>query len=216
MNGRAASIPASAEPTDVDQGLALTLAERGWAYARGFLPDPLWKTLAAELRTAHAGNSLRRAGIGSGEAHRLAEEIRGDWICWLEAAPRSAAQRQALARLERLRRACNRELQLGLFEFEGHFAVYPEGAHYRRHRDQPRGSGARVLSCVLYLNENWQPEDGGALRLYLDDQGEARHVDVLPEGGALVCFLSALFFHEVLPARRTRRSLTGWFRRRTD
>ena len=216
MNGRAASVPASREPTDVDQGLALTLAERGWAYARSFLPDPLWKSLATELRTVQAGNKLRRAGIGSGEGHRLAEEIRGDWICWFDAAPRSAAQRQALARLERLRRACNRELQLGLFEFEGHFAVYPDGAHYRRHRDQPRDSDARVLSCVLYLNEDWRPEDGGALRLYLDDQGEARYVDVLPEGGALVCFLSAGFFHEVLPALRSRLSLTGWFRRRTD
>jgi SM-20-related protein len=216
VNARAASVPADSALIEVDQGLALTIAERGWAHVRAFLPDPIWKSLATELRAAQAEDKLRRAGIGSGEGYRLAEEFRGDRIRWLERAPASAAQRQVLARLEQLRLTCNRELQLGLFEFEGHFAVYPEGAGYRRHRDQPRDSDARVLSCVLYLNDAWQPQDGGALRLYLDEHGEARHVDILPEGGALVCFLSAHFFHEVVPARRERLSLTGWFRRRAD
>jgi SM-20-related protein len=36
---------------------------------------------------------------------------------------------------------------------------------------------------------------------------------VLPEGGTLVCFLSDRFHHEVLPARRERLSVTGWFTR---
>jgi SM-20-related protein len=41
-------------------------------------------------------------------------------------------------------------------------------------------------------------------------------LDVLPEGGTLVAFLSERFQHEVLPARRERLALTGWFRRRAS
>jgi len=210
------SAPLGSELLEVDVALALSVAERGWAYARHFLPEPVWRGLAAELRTAQAHEKLQRGGIGSGQGYRLAEEIRGDRIRWLDSAPASDVQQQALAQLERLRLTCNRELQLGLFEFEGHLAVYPPGACYRRHRDQHRDSDARVLSCVLYLNDGWLPQHDGRLRLYLDEHDAARHVDILPEGGALVCFLSSRFFHEVFPARRERLSLTGWFRRRSS
>jgi len=38
---------------------------------------------------------------------------------------------------------------------------------------------------------------------------------LLPEAGTFVAFLAERFPHEVLPARRPRLALTGWFRRRT-
>ena len=98
-----------------------------------------------------------------------------------------------------------------MFTFEAHYAIYPRGGFYRRHRDRFHDDDARVLSCVLYLNEGWSPEHGGALRLHLDGN-ESR--DVLPAGGTLACFLSERFEHEVLPATRERLALTGWFRRR--
>jgi SM-20-related protein len=199
---------------DFDSALAMTIAERGWAYARHFLDRSVWSRLAEELRLAERDDKLRPAGLGAGERYRVAEEIRGDRIQWLGTTASTEAQAQTLTRIEELRLACNRELQLGLLDFEGHLALYPAGSYYRRHRDQPIDSDARVLSCVLYLNDDWKEEDGGCLRLYLDDRDAARRIDVLPEGGALVCFLSARFFHEVLPARRERLSLTGWFRRR--
>lgn len=49
------------------------------------------------------------------------------------------------------------------------------------------------------------------MRLYLSD---GREHDVLPQAGTLALFLSGDMPHEVLPATRERRSLTGWFRRR--
>jgi SM-20-related protein len=119
-----------------------------------------------------------------------------------------------LSAFDALRLTLNRELQLGLFELEAHFAAYPPGAFYRRHRDQQTGSSGRVVSCVLYLNSEWTAEDGGQLRLFLDPKDTASYQDVLPEGGKLVCFMSERFWHEVLPAARVRLSLTGWFRRR--
>jgi SM-20-related protein len=64
---------------------------------------------------------------------------------------------------------------------------------------------------VLYLNELWPAEQGGQLRLYLDEE---RTMEIMPRGGTLVAFLSDRFEHEVLPATRERLSLAGWFRRR--
>jgi SM-20-related protein len=180
-----------------------------------FLPDASWRALAAEVQTEHAGGGLRAAGVGTGERYRLAGDVRGDQIRWLEATPVSLPQQDALSRLDALRRTLNRELQLGLFEFEGHFALYPPGTGYRRHHDQHRGARVRVLSCVLYLNSDWKAEDEGQLRLYLDQADPGDYCDVLPEGGKLVCFLSERFWHEVLPAQRERLSLTGWFHRRS-
>jgi SM-20-related protein len=194
--------------------VANALADNGWVCIPEFLSDVTWRTLGEEVRDRHADGGLRAAGVGMGERHRVANDVRGDQIHWLEPTSASVAQQDALSRLDDLRRTLNRELQLGLFEFEGHFARYPPGAGYRRHQDQHRGSHARVLSCVLYLNSDWKAEDGGQLRLYLDPaSGSSR--DLLPEGGTLVCFLSERFWHEVLPGRRERLSLTGWFRHRS-
>jgi SM-20-related protein len=195
--------------------LADALAEHGWATVGDFLPAVTWHALANEVRDANACGGLRAAGVGRGERYRLDNDVRGDQIRWLEASPASVAQRDLLLQLDQLRGMLNRELQFGLFEFGGHFALYPPGAAYRKHRDQHRGAQGRVLSCVVYLNKGWKTEDGGALRLYLDQADEQDHCDVLPEGGKLVCFLSERFWHEVLPAARERLSLTGWFRRRS-
>jgi SM-20-related protein len=89
--------------------------------------------------------------------------------------------------------------------------LYPAGAIYARHRDRFRDDDARVISCVLYLNEGWQASDGGALRIHMPEGGWR---DVIPLAGTLVVFLSERFVHEVLAATRSRLALTGWFRRR--
>lgn len=116
-----------------------------------------------------------------------------------------------LARIDRLRRALNERLQLGAFQLELHWALYPPGAHYARHVDQHRGGRLRVVSLVLYLNERWRRADGGALRLHRAPGGA---LDVVPRGGTLVLFPSDGLEHEVLAARRERLALTGWLRAR--
>jgi SM-20-related protein len=156
-----------------------------------------------------------RAGVGRSGARQIADAVRGDSILWIDdAAPIPPPVAAALARLDALRATLNAALYLGLVSLEAHFAHYPPGASYRVHVDRFRDDDTRALSVVLYLNEGWSPADDGRLRLYLERAGEVPYVDVLPEGGTLVTFLADRFAHEVLPARRERLSLTGWFRRR--
>lgn len=187
------------------------IAEDGLAIEPEFLPAPRVASLAAQARRRDAAGEFGSAGIGRGEMRVERSEIRGDRILWLDGEPRLAAERAALAALDALRLALNRELFLGLFAFEGHYALYPPGARYLLHRDRFRDDDARVLSCALYLNASWRDADGGALRIHFPG-GATR--DVLPQGGTLACFLADRYEHEVLPARRDRLALTGWFRRR--
>jgi len=197
-----------------DGALAEAIAAEGWAVVPDFIESELISELRAECRRFAAEGALRAAAVGSGAGRQTRSDIRTDEIRWLEQADATPAQRRCLARFEALRLALNRELQLGLFEFECHFSRYAPGAFYRKHLDQFRGDRRRRLSCVLYLNENWAREDGGELRLHLDAAETGKFEDVLPAGGTLVLFLSERFAHEVLPAKRERLSLAGWFKTR--
>lgn len=198
--------------SEANERIVDELYRHGWCEYPSFLDPAQTRALAAESRVAWEEGQFRQAGVGTGAELRVDRSVRRDHVSWLDDAGLTPTQRLYYQRLESLRTAVNRELQLGLFSFEGHLTVYPAGGFYRRHLDQFRGARHRVVSCILYLNPDWQPEDGGELRLYLDEQGA--QVDVLPRGGTLVAFLSERFPHEVLPARRERLSLTGWFRTR--
>ena len=149
--------------------------------------------------------------VGQGATRSLQPDVRGDRIQWLEAG-QSEARDQYLAIMEMLRIALNRGLFLGLEEYESHFAYYAPGASYQRHRDRFRDDDSRTVSVIVYLNSDWLPEDGGALRLHPEGLSTQ---DISPVGSRIVVFLSADMLHEVLPATRDRMSLTGWFRRRS-
>src|SRR5687768_2120898 len=160
----------------VAERIADALAERGWAIAASFLSADLVHALADDARARMRAGGFRPAGVGAGARHAVRADIRRDAIQWLEPPGDNPAQQACLAQFEALRLALNRELQLGLFDFECHYACYAPGAFYRRHLDRLVGDDRRVLSCVLYLNAEWTAADGGELRLYLHDDLQ----DVLP------------------------------------
>ncbi|PTQ67229.1 2OG-Fe(II) oxygenase [Pseudomonas sp. GV071] len=185
------------------------LAEKGWSQHDRFIPQALTHDLAAECQQRAADGRLAPAAVGRGATAQVREGVRGDSIQWLEQGE-GAATDAYLALMDQLRQALNQALYLGLDDFESHFALYPPGAFYQRHVDRFRDDDRRTVSAVLYLNDGWLAEQGGALRIY---PGETA-LDVAPMGGRLVIFMSGEMPHEVLPATRERLSLTGWFRRR--
>lgn len=175
-----------------------------------FVPPELVEALRQECLDPEMRGQFREAAIGG--KRQLRADIRADRILWLEQPGTTLAQRRCLARFEQLRQTLNRVLQIGLFEFECHFARYAPGSFYRRHLDQFAGGGRRRVSTVLYLNNGWQEGDGGELRLYPSPAGSTGYVDLQPIGGNLVAFLSERFPHEVLPTRCERLSIAGWFK----
>lgn len=186
------------------------LVAHGWSLQPHFLSKALTTQLAEECRARYAAGELLPAGVGRGDGKLINEAIRSDSILWVESGQSTACD-QYLTTLEDLRQTLNRELFLGLEDFECHFAVYAPGGFYQRHLDRFRDDDRRTVTVVCYLNDpDWSEADGGHLRMYLP-KGER---DVLPLGGTLVCFMSDQIPHEVLPACRQRLALTGWMRRR--
>jgi SM-20-related protein len=151
--------------------------------------------------------------VGRGPTRQVREEIRSDHILWLEPDEASAEQAIYLSKLETLRLALNQRFFLGLFEFEGHFAIYPQGAFYKPHLDRHAGTNQRIVTIILYLNPHWQPGDGGELKLWTTS-GDKTGAFILiePRMGTIVCFMAGDYWHEVLPSTKTRMSITGWFR----
>ena len=187
----------------------------GWATMPGCLDRADSLRLRTECCEANERGDFKRAGVGRGLDLRVREDIRRDEVMWLQTGAASAEQMVYLAKLELLRLALNQRFFLGLFEFEGHFAIYPEGAFYKAHLDRHAGTNDRIVTIILYLNPDWQSGDGGELKLWTTPEGKAgAFILIEPRMGTLVCFMAGDFWHEVLPATKTRMSITGWFRQR--
>lgn len=186
------------------------LASQGWIVIPNFLKANQILQLREQALSHYVAGEFKQASIGQGNTKTIQTEIRRDAVLWLEEHTTGVAG-EFLAWLTELRTELNRELFLSLVEAELHFALYPAGGFYRKHIDNFRGSSARLVTVILYLNPNWQPEQGGQLKMYLDN----KTLEVAPKAGTLVLFLSERFEHEVLPTEQERLSLTGWLRRRS-
>ena len=186
------------------------LATQAWVVIPEFLNAEQVLQLRAQALSQYAAGRFKPAAVGQGSGKTVQADIRRDAVLWLEDHETGVAS-EFISWLADLRLALNQALFLSLVEAELHFALYPQGGFYRKHIDNFRGSSARLVTVILYLNQAWQPHDGGELRLYLDDQT----LDITPEAGKLVLFLSERFAHEVLPTKQERLSLTGWLRRRS-
>lgn len=186
------------------------LARQGWALLPDVLPPACREVLRAEAEALQAAGAFAPARVGRAAGLTRETALRGDELCWLE--PAHPAGGRYLAWLEDLRQMLNRELFLGIQEFEAQYAHYPVGAFYKTHVDRHRDSNARVISAVFYLNPDWPADAGGEIVMY-DAEGRPLFRQA-PAGGTLLLFRSADMPHEVLPATRERWSIAGWFRTR--
>ncbi len=190
--------------------VAETLLAENVVVADHFLSPAQVRALKACAEERWGRGEFAGARIGAPQRAMHLPEIRGDYTCWL-ADPLMPAESALLDALEQLRLELNRGAYLGLFELELHYAKYPPGASYQRHTDHPVGRSQRVVSLVLYLNEDWHPATGGELRLF----GPANsYRDVEPIGGRLLMFLTEGREHAVLATRRARLGISGWFKAR--
>lgn len=193
---------------DIFARICDAITDRGYVVLPNALPLDTLNQLFTGMIESNP-HQFDPAGIGREHDFHTNEFVRTDHIHWLES-HLSFAQ-EYFSWIEELRLRLNRHLFLGLFDYECLFAHYPEGAFYKRHLDAFRGSTNRRLTTVLYLNPQWNPEDGGELLIYRK-RHKVPFETVVPTFGTLVVFLSEEFPHEVLPANKSRFSLTGWYR----
>ncbi len=195
--------------TNAEAEVVAQLRQTPYAVIDQFLPQEIIGALYTDWRARLARDEAKGAGVGRASAHRVAPTVRGDRICWFDPEQLTPAQDTYWQALERLRQALNAAFFLGLQDCEAHYAHYPPGAYYARHRDAFNEHNRRSISTTLYLNVDWSSRDGGALRLH--PQGTAAY-DILPQANRLVVFDSRNLEHEVLPTVRDRYSVAAWLR----
>jgi len=181
------------------------LVEDGYIIIENSFNSPL----ASSLKNyALHETDFKRAGISGAADLHLDNTRRRDKIHWLE--HDAKVQSEFLDFADGLREHLNRELYLGLSYYESHFAIYDEGAFYEKHYDSFKNFKNRVVTTVYFLNEEWSDEDGGELVVY--DAKDKFLAKVTPKADTLVVFMSERFPHEVLPTKKKRYSIAGWFR----
>ena len=190
------------------ENISRDLLSKGYSINPYALPLGLAENLLEHLQQMPEV-AFSAAGVGRQQDYSLNGFVRSNQIAWIEG--NSDAGAQWLQWVQGLQTYLNRRLFLGLFSFESHFAHYASGDFYKRHVDAFKGQANRVISLIVYLNRDWNPADGGELVIY-QDTTDLEGVRVTPAFGTVVAFISEDFPHEVLPARRDRYSIAGWYR----
>jgi SM-20-related protein len=184
-------------------------AENGFCILNNFVPKDVYLTLRQELIEAYEQEEFKKAAIGQNSSEIINQSIRGDEIVWLENNDHREGVNAYYQCIQDLQNYLNRYCFAGIQDSEFHFAVYPPGTFYQKHLDVFKQDDARLFSVVFYLNENWEPSQGGELVIYTDK----KNIVIPPIGNQLVFFDSSKFYHEVLKTNVPRYSVTGWLKR---
>jgi SM-20-related protein len=195
---------------DIVEKIIDEIAERGCYVGSSIFDVPLTQALRERAHALAREDALRSARIGRAAQSTAEAAIRSDRTAWIENSPSDPTERAALEGVHALRERLNETLFLGARSCELHFAHYASGAFYKTHRDRFADDNARLISLVVYLNDDWPSDAGGELVIY--DAAMTTIHRVSPRAGTMVAFRSERFPHEVLPASRDRFSFTGWLR----
>ncbi|MFC4095659.1 2OG-Fe(II) oxygenase [Euzebyella saccharophila] len=188
--------------------------EKGYCVMDNFLSASTVALLRNDLLWQYEDDQFKKAAIGNRTNEIIKSGIRGDFILWMDETTANGPQQLFFSRINDMVQYLNRTCYLGIFRKEFHYALYPEGKFYKRHLDAFQNDDRRKLSIVCYLNEDdWQPEHGGELVIYLKDgAGAEKPLSIYPFPGRAVIFESRILEHEVKPANRERLSITGWLK----
>lgn len=183
------------------------LAKQNWTLIPIALDYGLKLRKSAETKLL--ANQFKPATLS--QSTKLESSIRNDSIFWLDKKSPQMSQidTDTLLQIENLGQKLKEYFRIGLTEVECHYAVYNQGHFYNKHRDATTQNNKRVFSFVVYLNESWNPDDGGQLVGYSDN---GKLFSIEPLMGKMILFNSELE-HEVIKTQKTRYSLTGWIRR---
>jgi SM-20-related protein len=171
--------------------------------------------LRQSLLNKHEEDRFKKAAIGNRVNELIIKSIRGDQILWIDETKTNPAEDLFFNQINDLVSYLNKTCFMGILYKEFHYALYPKGTFYKRHIDTFQNDDRRKLSFVCYLNtEDWKPENGGELVLYLANNGIETEKVIYPFPGRIVIFESQIIEHEVKPVETERLSITGWLKTR--
>ena len=180
------------------------LAEQDYIVIDQFFPEEFYQKILKFFNDKRSDDAFNKAGIGI-DAERVSE-IRGDFTYWLNREIDTEIDFW-FNWMDELKKLLNRYCYLSLSGDEFHLAHYPKGSFYKKHLDQFHERNNRMITILLYLNENWKEEDAGYLKIYKSDNSTEL---ISPLANRFVLFKSGDLPHEVLPTNAGRNSLTGW------
>ncbi|MFT7052383.1 MAG: SM-20-related protein [Psychroserpens sp.] len=180
-----------------------------------FFSSEIVSHLRQSLLNKHEDNRFKKAAIGNRVNELIVKSIRGDHILWIDEMTANTAESLFFNQINDLVSYLNKTCFMGILQKEFHYALYPKGTFYKRHIDTFQNDDRRKLSFVCYLNtEDWKPENGGELVLYLGEKGMEAEKIIYPFPGRIVIFESQIIEHEVKPVEIERFSITGWLKTR--
>ncbi len=153
-------------------------------------------------------DQFKEAGTGNNQEVVYDGQFRGDHIYWLDRSHNDEHENSFFNLMDAFVVFLNETCYTGIQSYEFHYTLYPIGAFYKKHLDQFRSNDSRKYSMIIYLNSNWQIEDGGELCIYQNGEEEL----IAPQQGKSVFFQSNQLEHEVLISHKPRMSITGWLK----
>jgi SM-20-related protein len=174
-----------------------------------FISQELSFDLINNLESLFHEEKLRLAGVGNKDELAINKKVRSDKIFWLDKKDLKKSEQELFAIIDSFVIFLNRSCFAGIKSYEFHYALYEEGAFYKKHIDQFKTDQGRAFSMIIYLNEGWVKKDGGELKVYKETEVQL----ISPENQKCVFFKSDKLAHEVLVTNKSRMSITGWLKK---
>ncbi|MBK9222916.1 MAG: 2OG-Fe(II) oxygenase [Saprospiraceae bacterium] len=173
-----------------------------------FISGSLATHLKVNLEELFSAQKFQLAGTGNALDITHNKLVRSDLIYWLDKAHNNAAEDAFFQLMEEFIRYLNSTCYTGITDYEFHYALYPMGTFYKKHKDQFQNNRSRQFSMIVYLNSNWKEADGGELCIH-----HVNHLQrIRPINRTAVFFKSSELEHEVLLTNVPRMSITGWLK----
>lgn len=173
-----------------------------------FLSVALASQLKENLYGLYQDKLLLSAGTGNENIVSHDQLVRSDKIYWLDRKHNNIHENSFFDLMDSFVSYLNSTCYTGITGYEFHYTLYEEGSFYKKHLDQFKNNDGRQYSMIIYLNADWQENDGGELCIH--------HLDSLqkisPDNGKSVFFKSSELVHEVLITHKPRLSITGWLK----
>lgn len=194
---------------DVFETLISSYIENKVGIANHFLSIDLANQLKQNLVNLNQNELLTMAKTGNAEKLNLNIKVRSDLIFWLDKQNNNLAENLFFTQIELFIKYLNMTCFTGIVDYEFHYSLYNKGSFYIKHLDQFKNDSRRTYSIISYLNQNWQPNDGGELMVYQENNTEK----ISPTLGKTILFKSNELPHEVLITNQPRMSITGWLKK---